>query len=218
MMASMRHLQPVKSPPGQSGSDSDTFVGGDSVRRHPGRGKPEVRITDAVEALKDRFARTASPKVLSFRYVKIPPGVDAWEHLSKCRLDPWMLERLYDGGNCSDAVKGALAYVNPAGPYGGSGEPPHPTYNPEVKRMQKNQDGTEQWATLSCLCCAHAPPWDAKLSPAPAFNTPEALMYRNDAGSEHNPHPCPARLLAALMTDCQPLIECIAPKPIPKNL
>ena len=213
-MASMQHLQPVKSPSSQSGSESDTFVGRDSVRRHASRGLPEVRITEAVEALKDRFR----PKVLSLRYVKIPPGVDTWEHLSKCRLDPWMMERLFDGGNCSEAVKKALAYVSPAGPYGGSGEPPHPTYSPEIKRMQKNQDGTEQWAKLSCLCCAHAPPWDTKISPPPAFNTPEALMYRNEMGSEHNPHPCPARLLAALMTDCQPLIECIVLKPVPKTL
>ena len=214
MMAKMRNLQPVKSPPSQSGSDSDSFIGKDSIKRHNSKGQPEVRITEAVEALKDRFL----PQVLSLRYVKIPPGVDAWEHLSRCRLDPWMVERLYDGGNCSSAIKEALAYVSPAEPYGASGEPEYPSYSPEIKRMQKNPDGSESWVKLSCLCCAHAPPWNTKWGPPPAFNTPEALMYRNGVSSEHNPHPCPARLLAALMTDCQPLIECIVLKPVPKSL
>ena len=74
-----------------------------------------------------------------------------------------------------------------------------------------------QWATLSCRCCGHAPPWSLKWGPHPAFNTPEALMYRNEVSSEHNPHPCPARLLAALMTDCQPLIECIRAQADPKG-
>ena len=213
MMAKMRNLQPVKSPPSQSGSESDSFIGKDGLKRHNSKGQPEVRITEAVEALKDKFL----PSVLSLRYVKIPPGVDAWEHLSRCRLDPWMVERLYDGGNCSSAVKEALAYISPAEPYGASGEPEYPSYSPEIKRMQKNPDGSESWAKDSCLCCAHAPPWNTKWGPPPAFNTPEALMYRNGVSSEHNPHPCPARLLAALMTDCQPLIECIVLKPAPKT-
>ena len=73
MMAKMRNLQPVKSPPSQSGSESDSFIGKDGLKRHNSKGQPEVRITEAVEALKDRFL----PKVLSLRYVKIPPGVDA---------------------------------------------------------------------------------------------------------------------------------------------
>ena len=213
-MGSMRNLQPVKSPPSQSGSETDSFIGKDSVKRHNSKGVPEVRITEAVEALKDRFL----PKVLSLRYVKIPPGVDAWKHLSRCRLDPWMVERLYDDGNCSAAIREALAYVSPAEPYGASNEPEYPSYSPEIKRMQKNSDGSESWVKLSCLCCAHAPPWNMKWGPPPAFNTPEALMYRNGVSSEHNPHPCPARLLAALMTDCQPLIECIVLKPVPKTL
>ena len=120
MLGSMLHLQPVKSPPSQSGSDSDTFVGKDGVPRHSSRGTPEVRITEAVEALKDRFL--GANKIMSLRYVKIPPGVDPWEHLSKCRLDPWRVDRLYDGGNCSEAIKDALAYISPAAPYGGDGE------------------------------------------------------------------------------------------------
>ena len=214
MMLKMRNLQPVKSPPSQSGSESsDSFIGKDGLKRHNSKGQPEVRITDAVEALKNKFL----PSVLSLRYVKIPAGVDAWEHLSRCRLDPWMVERLYDNGNCSAAVKEALAFISPAEPYGASNEPEYPSYSPEIKRMQKNPDGSESWAQLSCLCCAHAPPWNTKWGPPPAFNTPEALMYRNGVSSEHNPHPCPARLLAALMTDCQPLIECIVLKPAPRT-
>ena len=140
MMESMRHLQPVKSPPGppsQSGSDSDTFVGRDGLMRHSSKGLPEVRITDAVEALKDRFL--GKNKILSLRYVKIPPGVEAWEHLSKCRIDPWMVERLYDGGNCDAAIKDALAYINPAAPYGGEGEPSRPTYS-----ARDNEDAEER--------------------------------------------------------------------------
>ena len=214
MMLKMRNLQPVKSPPSQSGSESsDSFIGKDGLKRHNSKGQPEVRITDAVEALKNKFL----PSVLSLRYVKIPAGVDAWEHLSRCRLDPWMVERLYDNGNCSAAVKEALAFISPAEPYGASNEPEYPSYSPEIKRMQKNPDGSESWAQLSCLCCAHNPPWNTKWGPPPAVNTPEALMYRNGVSSEHNPHPCPARLLAALMTDCQPLIECIVLKPAPRT-
>ena len=215
--ASMKHLQPFKSPPSQSGSeDSVTFVGKDGVPRHSAKGAPEVRITDAVEALKG--AVLGEGKILALRYVKIPAGVDAWEHLSKCRLDPWMMQRLYDGGNCSEAIKDALAFVSPAAPYGGDGEPARPAYAPEIKRMQKNADGSEQWEEQACLCCANAPPWNMRTGPHPAFNTPESLLYRNGVSAQHNPHPCPARLLTALMTDCQPLIECIVPKPVPREL
>ena len=223
MPGSMMHLQPFKSPPSLSGSDdSTTFVGRDGVPRHSSKGTYDVRITDAVEALKDRFLESnkavGSSKVLSLRYVKVPQGMDPWEYLSKCRLDPWKVEKLYDGGSCSDAIKEALAFISPAAPYGGEGEPVRPTYAPEIKRMQKNADGSEEWNELSCLCCLHAPPWNTRQRPHPGFNTPEALMYRNTVSSKHNPHPCPARLLTALMTDCQPLIECIVPKPVPREL
>ena len=223
MPGSMMHLQPFKSPPSLSGSDdSTTFVGRDGVPRHSSKGTYDVRITDAVEALKDRFLESnkavGSSKVLSLRYVKVPQGMDPWEYLSKCRLDPWKVEKLYDGGSCSDAIKEALAFISPAAPYGGEGEPVRPAYAPEIKRMQKNADGSEEWNELSCLCCLHAPPWNTRQRPHPGFNTPEALMYRNTVSSKHNPHPCPARLLTALMTDCQPLIECIVPKPVPREL
>ena len=78
MMASMQHLQPVKSPSSQSGSESDTFVGRDSVRRHASRGLPEVRITEAVEALKDRFRPPGSCPCDTSR------SLPEWTHGSIC--------------------------------------------------------------------------------------------------------------------------------------
>ena len=79
--------------------------------------------------------------------------------------------------------------------------------------MVKLADGTEAWTMASCLHCLHAPPWNMSWGPPPALNTPKSLMYRNEVSSEHNPKTCPARLLAGIATDCQPLIEFIRPDP-----
>ena len=214
LFGAARDLHPVASPfrpPSRSGSDTnETFTGKDGVKRYPGKGMPEVRINDAVEALKDAML----PRDLSIKHFNIPPGTDVNDFLSICRFEPYLIERLWDNGNCSEEVKKALAFISPAVPYGGDGEPSRPQYCEDKKVMSRNADGSESWKEQSCLHCHHAPPWKSKDGPRPLANTPVSLLFRNDVSSAHNPKPCPGRILAALTTECQPLIECIRPNPL----
>jgi hypothetical protein len=210
---SARGLVPVSSvdrPPSQSGYDSDTFVGKDGIRRWAGIGMPEVRINEAVEALKGAVL----PRVLSIKHLNVPEGCDVNKFLAICRFEPYLVDRLWDNGNCTEAVKKALAFISPAHPYGGEGEAKEPVYSEERKTMTKNTDGSESWKIKSCLHCAHAPPWNTAHGPPPQPNTPAALVFRNGVSSEHNPKPCPGRMVAGLTTECQPLIECIRPNPV----
>ena len=210
---SARGLVPVSSvdrPPSQSGYDSDTFVGKDGIRRWAGIGMPEVRINEAVEALKGAVL----PRVLSIKHLNVPEGCDVNKFLAICRFEPYLVDRLWDNGNCTEAVKKALAFISPAHPYGGEGEAKEPVYSEERKTMTKNTDGSESWKIKSCLHCAHAPPWNKAHGPPPQPNTPAALVFRNGVSSEHNPKPCPGRMVAGLTTECQPLIECIRPNPV----
>jgi hypothetical protein len=213
----MRDLKPVSGsfrPTSQSGSDAGeetTFVGKDGIRRHSGKGMPDVHLNDAVDALKEEFQRIG--KVLSLRYLHIPKDMDEWEFIRMCRLEPYHLNALWDGGNCSAEIKAAMAYVSPAGNYGGEGEPKTSVYSGEEVKMVKLPDGTEAWGKGSCPHCLHCPPWNPVDGPPPPLNSPESLLFRNEVSTEHNPKTCPARLLVAIATDCQPLIECIRPDP-----
>ena len=212
---SARGLNAVSSadrPPSQSGYDSDTFVGKDGVRRWPGVGMPEVRINDAVEALRGAML----PRNLSIKHLNVPEGCDVNKYLAICRFEPYLVDKLWDNGNCSEAVKKALAFISPAHPYGGEGEPKEPVYCEDRKTMTKNTDDSESWKIKACLHCAHSPPWNAANGPPPLVNTPASLLFRNGVSSEHNPKPCPGRMLAGLTTECQPLIECIRPNPVKK--
>jgi len=101
---SARGLVPVSSvdrPPSQSGYDSDTFVGKDGIRRWAGIGMPEVRINEAVEALKGAVL----PRVLSIKHLNVPEGCDVHKFLAICRFEPYLVDRLWDNGACTDAVK-----------------------------------------------------------------------------------------------------------------
>ena len=212
---SARGLNAVSSadrPPSQSGYDSDTFVGKDGIRRWPGVGMPEVRINDAVEALRGAML----PRNLAIKHLNVPEGCDVNKYLAICRFEPYLVDKLWDNGNCSEAVKKALAFISPAHPYGGEGEPKEPVYCEDRKTMTKNTDDSESWKIKACLHCAHSPPWNAANGPAPLVNTPASLLFRNGVSSEHNPKPCPGRILAGLTTECQPLIECIRPNPVKK--
>ena len=84
---SARGLNAVSSadrPSSQSGYDSDTFVGKDGIRRWPGVGMPEVRINDAVEALKGAML----PRKLSIKHLNVPEGCDVNKYLAICRYEP----------------------------------------------------------------------------------------------------------------------------------
>ena len=167
LFGAARDLHPVASPfrpPSRSGSDTnETFTGKDGVKRYPGKGMPEVRINDAVEALKDAML----PRDLSIMHFNIPPGTDVNDFLSIFRFEPYLIERLWDNGNCSEEVRKALAFISPAVPYGGDGEPSRPQYCEDKKVMSRNADGSESWKEQSCLHCHHAPPWKSKDGPRP---------------------------------------------------
>jgi hypothetical protein len=218
ILRAMRDLKPVSGsiripsyPGSDAGDGAPTFVGKDGVTRHSGKGMPDVRLNDAVNQLKDEFQRIG--KVLSLRYLHIPKDIDPWEFIQMCRFEPYHLKALWNEGNCSEEVKLAMAYISPATAYGGPNEPKTSVYSDEDKKMVKLADGTEKWEKGSCLHCLNAPPWNLVDGPPPPVNSPESLMYRNEVSTEHNPKTCPARMLAGLATDCQPLIECIRPDP-----
>ena len=114
LFGAARDLHPVASPfrpPSRTGSDSsETFTGKDGIQRHPGTGMPEVRIRDAVEALKEAML----PRDLSIKHINVPPGTNVDDFLSICRFEPYLVERLWDNGNCSEEVKKALGFHLPS--------------------------------------------------------------------------------------------------------